>query len=81
MVTIHKKDGQMLTGNIIDENQQKLTMNMVGTKITMMKSDIKSRFTSPVSMMPEGLLDTLSDKEFLNLIKYLQSEKQVEVSI
>ncbi len=81
MVTIHKKDGQMLTGNIIDENQQKLTMNMVGTKITMMKSDIKSRFTSPVSMMPEGLLDTLSDKEFLNLIKYLQSEKQVEVNI
>ena len=43
------------------------------------KADIKSRVVSKVSMMPEGLLNTLNDKEYLDLIKYLQTEKQVEL--
>ena len=29
--------------------------------------------------MPEGLLLTLKDEEFLDLIKYLKTEKQVEL--
>lgn len=80
MVTLKKKDGQVLTGNIIEEDQQKVVMNMVGTKMVVPKSDILKRDVSKISMMPEGLLDTLNDKDFLNLIKYLQTEKQVAVT-
>ncbi|MCM8525695.1 MAG: c-type cytochrome [Lentisphaeraceae bacterium] len=79
MVTVTKKDGQILTGNIIDEDQQKIVVSMVGAKTVVSKADIKSRVVSKVSMMPEGLLKTLSDKDFLDLIKYLQTEKQVEM--
>ena len=79
MVTIQKKDGQILTGNVVEEDQQKVVLSMVGTKLTVLKVDIKKRSVSPVSMMPEGLLDNLSDTEFYNLIKYLQTEKQVVV--
>ena len=79
MVTITKKDGQILTGNIVEEDQQKIILSMVGAKTVVSKADLKSRVVSKVSMMPEGLLKTLSDKEFLDLIKYLQTEKQVEM--
>jgi len=80
MVTLKKKDGQILTGNIVEEDQQKVVLNMVGTKMVIPKSDILKRDVSKISMMPEGLLDTLNDKDFLNLIKYLQTEKQVAVT-
>ena len=79
MVTVTKKDGQILTGNIIEEDQQKVVVSMVGAKTVVSKADIKSRVVSKVSMMPEGLLNTLNDKEYLDLIKYLQTEKQVEL--
>lgn len=79
MVTLKKHDGQILTGNIIEEDQQKVVLNMVGAKQTVLKVDIQKRDVSPVSMMPEGLLNNLSDKEFLDLIKYLQTDKQVGV--
>jgi hypothetical protein len=52
---------------------------MVGSKTVISKADIKKRQVSKVSMMPEGLLNTLNDKDYLNLIKYLQTEKQVEL--
>ncbi|MCM8539619.1 MAG: c-type cytochrome [Lentisphaeraceae bacterium] len=79
MVTVTKKDGQILSGNIIEEDQQKVVVSMVGAKTIVSKADIKSRVISKVSMMPEGLLKTLNDKDFLDLIKYLQTEKQVEM--
>jgi hypothetical protein len=37
------------------------------------KSDIQSREVAQVSMMPEGLLQTLSDKEVVDLVGYLRA--------
>jgi putative heme-binding domain-containing protein len=50
---------------------------MVGQKTVVAKSDIKSRETSNVSMMPEGLLNPLQDKQILDLIAYMRTDKQV----
>jgi putative heme-binding domain-containing protein len=80
MVTIKKKDGQILVGNIVAETAATVELKMVGIKTTISKPDIISRSVSKVSMMPEGLLSTLKDKEFLDLIKYLQTNKQVEAA-
>lgn len=80
MVTIKKKDGQVLVGNIIFEDEGKLVLNMVGNQSTVIKSDIVSRSIAKVSLMPEGLLSTITENEFVDLIKYLQSDHQVEVS-
>jgi len=77
MVTITSKDGQVLVGNVIEENANKVVLNMVGQQSVIAKSDVKTRVTSKISMMPEGLLLTLKDPEILDLIKYLRTEKQV----
>ena len=79
MVTVTKKGGQVLVGSIGEEDDQKIVLKMVGTKVVIPKSEIVSRKVSKVSMMPEGLLNNLSDKDFFNLIKYLQTDKQVEL--
>ena len=50
---------------------------MVGQQSVIAKSDVKTRVTSKISMMPEGLLLALKDQEILDLIKYLRTEKQV----
>ena len=77
MVTITSKDGQVLVGNVIEENANRVVLNMVGRQSVIAKVDVKTRVTSKISMMPEGLLLTLKDPEILDLIKYLRTEKQV----
>ena len=77
MVTITSKDGQVSVGNVIEENANKVVLNMVGQQSVIAKADVKTRITSKISMMPEGLLLTLKDPEILDLIKYLRTEKQV----
>jgi hypothetical protein len=42
-----------------------------------LKSDIVSRKVSDLSMMPEGTLTGLPDNLALDLVKYLQTTKQV----
>jgi putative heme-binding domain-containing protein len=77
MVIVTTKDGQTLIGTIAEEDPNKLVLRMVGQEQTIAKTDIKSREVSTYSMMPEALLATLSPQQFLDLIKYLQTEQQV----
>ncbi|MCH2209049.1 MAG: c-type cytochrome [Lentisphaerales bacterium] len=77
-ITITKNDGQVLVGNIVAETAATIELKMVAAKVIIAKNDIASKTVSKVSMMPEGLLSTLNDTEFMDLIKYLQAEKQVE---
>ena len=79
LVTVHTKGGQVLTGTVTEEDDQKLELSMVGQKNTIAKSDILKRTVAPVSMMPEGLLETLKPNEVLQLFKYLQTKTQVEL--
>ena len=76
-VTINTRDGQVLVGTIAAEDGQRIFLNTVGQKLTILKSDIKSRAVSKMSMMPEGLLPALSDAQVIDLVKYLQTKKQV----
>ena len=76
LVTIVSKSGQVFAGNVSEEDDTKIVLTMVGQKSVIAKADVKSRMTSKISLMPEGLLLTLKDKEFLDLIQYLRTEKQ-----
>lgn len=76
-ITINTKDGQVLVGTLAAEDGQRVVLNTVGRKLTVLKSDIKSRTVSQLSMMPEGLLPALSDAQVIDLVKYLQTKKQV----
>lgn len=66
MVVITTRDGRTYSGNIIAENQRQITMRVVGQdNVVLNKSSIQSKGITPVSMMPQGLLNTLTDKEKL----------------
>lgn len=73
MVVITTRDGRTFAGNIAAENNQQVTLKIVGqAPAIILKSNIQSREVTPVSMMPPGLLTTLSDKEVVDLIGYLR---------
>jgi len=80
LVTINTQDSRVLAGNVIAEDDQKLTLRLVGQDTIIAKSAILSRETSPVSMMPEGLLKNLPSDDIRHLIAYLKTTKQVPLS-
>ena len=47
--------------------------NDIRVKRAQLKKDIKERRPSKISMMPQGLLDVLSEDEVLDLLAYLRS--------
>jgi putative heme-binding domain-containing protein len=79
LVTLSMRDGRMLAGNLASEDAQQVTLRMIGQEITVPKSEILAREVSPVSMMPEGLLKTLTSEETRDLIAYLRTTQQVPV--
>ena len=44
-----------------------------------LKNEIQDRQKLAISMMPEGILETISKEKFYALIKYLQTEEQTEL--
>jgi putative heme-binding domain-containing protein len=73
---ITTRDGRTFAGNIANENNRQVTIRMVGQESVIDKSTIQSRERVETSMMPEGLLDTLSDEEVINLVGYLRTMKE-----
>jgi putative heme-binding domain-containing protein len=78
MVILKTKTNQVLAGTIGEEDELKVVLNTVSGREVVAKVSIKERQTLPISMMPEGMLETISKKDFFALIKYLQTEKQTE---
>jgi putative membrane-bound dehydrogenase-like protein len=74
MVVITSRDGRTYSGNVIAENDRQVTLRVIGQdQLVLNKSDIQSRETATTSLMPEGLLQTLTDKEVLDLVAYLRT--------
>lgn len=70
-------DGRLLTGLVIEETNEQLRLcpNLLKPdKIeTVAKSSIEHRKIAEVSSMPEGLLDTFTVEEILDLLAYIQN--------
>jgi putative membrane-bound dehydrogenase-like protein len=75
LITIGTRDGRTLAGNLAAEDDQQVTLRMIGQDTVIAKSEILSREKSAVSLMPEGLLKTLSNDEVRDLIAYLRTTK------
>ena len=70
------KDGSMVGGQIAEENNDHLALivdPIAGTKQIVGQTQIAKREMSPVSLMPPGLLSTLTKEEILDLLAYLES--------
>ena len=73
LVVIATQDGRTYSGNIIGENDRNITLRVVGQDpISISKSQIRTRDVSQKSMMPEGILNNLTDEEVLDLFRYLK---------
>ena len=79
MSIIDTKDGRTLTGIVVAETGNAVTVRTTNEDVTVPLNEIEKRRVSQLSMMPEGLLDALSDEEAKDLIGYLASPKQVEL--
>ena len=73
--TLLTDDGRSITGLIVEETPTEVAIveNPVAKAdpVRLKKSDIDERSTSPVSIMPKGLLDKLTRDEVLDLIAYV----------
>jgi len=79
MVVVKTKNERVLAGTVGEEDSQKVVLKMVSGKEIIPKENIKERQKLPLSMMPEGILETIPTEDFFALIKYLQTEEQTEL--
>jgi putative heme-binding domain-containing protein len=72
--TLTLKDKTVQTGFVIQESAEKVTLrNIAGQEVVIPTATIASRTTDPKSMMPEGLVNPLSESDFASLLDYLES--------
>ncbi len=70
--TVETKDGQTLMGFLDAQTPQSVTIrDLNGQKLVLSRTDLKSLTASPMSLMPEGLLDALSEQQVRDLFGFL----------
>jgi putative heme-binding domain-containing protein len=69
-----KRDGTVVSGMIDKETDTALVVRTVTDTTTVAKADLKERQKTPMSLMPPGLLETLPEREIVELLKYLTTE-------
>ncbi|MEZ6108382.1 MAG: hypothetical protein R3B96_20370 [Pirellulaceae bacterium] len=74
--------GETLSGLVLEENDQRLlliTNPLASDKpLEILKEEILNREVSPVSLMPEGLLDKLTRNEILDLLAYVMANGEAD---
>lgn len=71
------KDGRTLDGLMVESTPATITLvNAKNERTVVRREQIEELATSPISLMPEKLLDTLKDQEIRDLFAYLQSDGQ-----
>jgi putative membrane-bound dehydrogenase-like protein len=67
-------DGKQVTGFVVQEAADKITLrNADGKEIVIPSDQIEERHKLPTSVMPEGLAQKLTIEEFASLVDYLES--------
>ncbi|MCA9103795.1 MAG: discoidin domain-containing protein [Planctomycetales bacterium] len=76
------ESGETLSGLVLEENDQRLlliTNPLASDKpLEILKEEILNREVSPVSLMPEGLLDKLTRNEILDLLAYVMANGEAD---
>lgn len=80
MQVIETTQGRTVAGLVISENETAVTLQTINEKVIVPKNEIDDRATSPVSIMPDGMLQNLSFQEVCNLTAYLTGSAQVPLS-
>ena len=74
--TIETRDGRSLNGFLADQDNQIVVLRgLDGQNAVIERKDIVEMKASGLSLMPEGLLDLLTEKEVRDLFAYLRSSQ------
>jgi putative heme-binding domain-containing protein len=65
---VELKDERVLSGVVVERKAKTITVQTANEKVTVPRDEIQSMLDSPLSMMPEGLLDSLKEDEVRDLI-------------
>ncbi len=71
------EDGRVLNGVVVASTEKTLTLQTATDQVVIQREEIDEMHESPVSMMPDKLLNVLSDQQIQDLIAYLMSPAQV----
>jgi putative heme-binding domain-containing protein len=77
MSVVDLKDGRVLNGLIAAKTDRTLTLKTMTESLTIERNEIEDIRKSTLSLMPEGLLETLPPEQARDLIAYLMHNGQV----
>lgn len=71
-VDVELEDGALHSGMVVEDTAERLTLiNANGDRLDLDKARIRNREPSALSIMPEGLLDTMTLSDLASLIRFL----------
>ena len=71
--TLETKDDRVITGIVTKQDTAAITIATATETLTIPKTDVRSLQESQLSLMPEGLIQSLSDADVRDLVAYLKS--------
>lgn len=75
--TVETSDGRVLNGLLANSSPDSVTLlDNQNVRTTLARNEIESLEPMTISLMPERILDPLSDQELRDLFAYLQSDQQ-----
>lgn len=77
LTTVTLADGRILNGVVVAQTPIVLTLQTASDRVVVDRREISTTAPSNLSLMPDGLIDQLSEIALANLFAYLQSQEQV----
>ncbi len=71
LTIVTKKDGSVVAGAVEKESAESVTLRTLTESVTVPAVDITKREKLPQSLMPPGLLEAMSEREVIELLKFL----------
>jgi putative heme-binding domain-containing protein len=77
MSIVTLQDGRVLSGILGPETERTMTIKSPAEELTLAREEILQIESSPLSIMPEGIIEGLEEQQVADLIAYLMSPRQV----
>ncbi len=75
-VGVRMEDGSVLTGFIENQSDERFTLKAIdGTSHVISKSEVDQVLKQVTSLMPEGMLNAMTDQQIADLLAYLRSSQ------
>ncbi|MEZ6034183.1 MAG: c-type cytochrome [Planctomycetaceae bacterium] len=69
------KDGRVVTGVVVSETDQALVVQTDKEQVTLARADVETAKNSGKSLMPDGMLDTLTAEQVRDLIGFIMPRR------